>query len=173
MRCEEFSLWKVNMSEHTLLYLSQGDLSYKNNDHTLLYLNQGGVSYKNNEKIIYAENLIIGQILADVPLADIPFDLSTYELKPDEVKMLVTKYNKSTGQFLSIVETIGQLIFRGKEGEVFLNNGYRAENSKLLYIARKLQIPNSFRGCMFSKHKRLFEKRKLSPDVSRIYYYNY
>ena len=100
------------MSEHTLLYLNQGDLSYKNNDHTLLYLSQGGVSYKNNEKIIYGENLIIGQIL---PLADVPFDLSTYELKPDEVKMLVTKYNKSTGQFLSIVETIGQLIFRGNE----------------------------------------------------------
>ena len=158
------------MPEHTLLCLNQGDLSYKNNDHTPLYLNQGGVSYKNNEKIIYAENLIIGQILW---LADVPFDLSTYELKPDEVKMLVTKYNKSTGQFLSIVETIGQLIFWGNEGEVFLDNGYRAENSKLLYIARKLKIPNSFRGSIFTKHKRLFEKRKLSPDVSRIYYYNY
>ena len=88
MRREESSPQKVNMPEYTLLYLNQGDVSYKDND---------------------MENVIIGKML---PLADVPSDLSTYELKPDEVKMLVTKYNKSTGQFLGIVKTIGQLIVR-------------------------------------------------------------
>ena len=147
MRREESSPQKVNMPEYTLLYLNQGDVSYKDND---------------------MENVIIGKIL---PLADVPSDLSTYELKPDEVKMLVTKYNKSTGQFLGIVKTIGQLIVRGDEGEVFFDYDYREENSKLLYSTRKLKIPNSFRGCMFTKHKTMLENGKLLPDFSRIYYY--
>lgn len=75
--CDEFSLQKANMPELTLYYL-----------------NQGSLSYKNDEKIFYFDNYILDQI---VPLANLPSNLSTYELKPDEVKILISKYNVSTG----------------------------------------------------------------------------
>ena len=66
----------------------------------LYYLNQGSLSYKNDEKIFHYDNYILDQI---VPLANLPSSLTTYELKPDEVKILITKYDVSTGQFLGIV----------------------------------------------------------------------
>ena len=75
-RCDEYSLSKANMPEQTLLYLNQGYLRHKNNDN-----------------FFFADYFILAQILH---LADLPSDLSTYELKPDEVKMFVTRYSKST-----------------------------------------------------------------------------
>ena len=88
--CDEFSLQKENMPKLTFYYL-----------------NQGSLSYKNNEKIFHYDNYILDQI---VPLANLPSSLTTYELKPDEVKILITKYNVSTGQFLGIVRSVSQLI---------------------------------------------------------------
>ena len=116
-RCDDCCLPKANMPEPTILYLNQGYLSHKNID-----------------KLFYADYFILAQVLR---LADIPSDLSTCELKPDEVKMFVTKYNKSTGHFLGIIETVGQIIVRGNEGEIIFDYGYCQKNNRLLYSTRK------------------------------------
>ena len=86
----DFSLQKANMPEMTLTYL-----------------NQGSTIYKNDQKICYGHYFILGQVM---PLADSPFDLSSCELKSNEVKILRPKYNLSDGQFLGLVETLGYLI---------------------------------------------------------------
>ena len=86
----DFSLQKANMPEMTLTYL-----------------NQGSTIYKNDQKICYGHYFILGQVM---PLADSPSDLSSCELKSNEVKILRPKYNLSDGQFLGLVETLGYLI---------------------------------------------------------------
>ena len=85
--------------------------------------------------------------------------------------MFLTKYNKSTGQFLGIIETVGQIIVRGDEGKTFFDCGYCQKNSKLLYSTRNRKIPNSLGAGMFPSCKTMHERRKLSPDFSRIFYY--
>ena len=89
----DFSLQKANMPEMTLTYL-----------------NQGSTIYKNDQKICYGHYFILGQVM---PLADSPSDLSSCELKSNEVKILRPKYNLSDGQFLGLVETLGYLTVRG------------------------------------------------------------
>ena len=86
-QCSEFSLQKTNMNELTLLHV-----------------NQGSLTYKNDQKFYYGDTYILGQI---VPLADSPDDLSSYELKPNEVKLLRPKYDFAKGHFLGMVETLG------------------------------------------------------------------
>ena len=150
-RCDEYGLSKANMPEQTLLYLNQGYLRHKNNDN-----------------FFFADYFILAQVLH---LADLPYDLSTYDLKPDEVKMFVTRYSKSTGQFLAIIETVGQIIVRGDKVEIFFDYVYCQKNSKLLYSTRKQKIPNSFSASMFPRHKTMHETGKLSPDFSKKNYY--
>ena len=74
------------------------------NELTLLHVNQGSLTYKNDQTFYYGDTYILGQI---VPLADSPDDLSSYELKPNEVKLLRPKYDLAKGHFLGMVETLG------------------------------------------------------------------
>ena len=49
--------------------------------------------------IIYCKNSILGQIVeASIP----PQDAASYTLKKDELKMVRTRYNGDTGEFLGI-----------------------------------------------------------------------
>ena len=108
---------------------------------TLTYLNQGSLSYKNDQKIYYGDQFILGQV---IPLSDSPSDLSSYELKSNDVKILRPKYNISDGQFLGLVETLGYLTVRGDPNDFFLDYGYDKQNSKVLYSTSRMKIPNCF-----------------------------
>ena len=141
--CNKFSLVKANIPEMTLFYLNNASLYASKSDYTYFY----------------AENYIIAQI---IPLANSPTDLSTYELKPDEVKILKTQYNVSTGQFLELIESIGQIPVRGDAGETFFDYGFDQNKGK---------IPNCFRSGMFSIYNEKLQQGKLSTDFSRVYYY--
>ena len=143
--CNKFSLVKANANipEMTLFYLNNASL----------------YASKNDDTYFYAENYIIAQI---IPLANSPTDLSTYELKPDEVKILKTQYNVSTGQFLELIESIGQIAVRGDAGETFFDYGFDQNKGK---------IPNCFRSGMFSIYNEKLQQGKLSTDFSRVYYY--
>ena len=141
--CNKFSFVKANIPEITLFYLNNASL----------------YASKNDDTYFYAENYIIAQI---IPLANSPTDLSTYELKPDEVKILKTQYNVSTGQFLELIESIGQIAVRGDAGETFFDYGFDQNKGK---------IPNCFRSGMFSIYNEKLQQGKLSTDFSRVYYY--
>lgn len=141
--CNKFSFVKANIPEITLFYLNNASL----------------YASKNDDTYFYAENYIIAQI---IPLANSPTDLSTYELKPDEVKILKTQYNVSTGQFLELIESIGQIAVRGDAGETFFDYGFDQN---------KGEISNCFRSGMFSIYNEKLQQGKLSTDFSRVYYY--
>ena len=152
--CNKFSLVKANANipEMTLFYLNNASL----------------YASKNDDTYFYAENYIIAQI---IPLANSPTDLSTYELKPDEVKILKTQYNVSTGQFLELIESIGQITVRGDAGEIFFDYGFDEKKGKVVFSTQKAKIPNCFRSGMFSIYKEKLQQGKLSTDFSRVYYY--
>ena len=78
----DFSLEKTNLPENTILYLNQ------------CYL-----SHKDNKKIYYTDIFIIGQI---TPLMNQPENLEEYALQENEVKILRSKYDNLTGQFLDL-----------------------------------------------------------------------
>ena len=63
-------------------------------ENTTFYINQGYLSHKDNKKIYYCNIFIIGQI---IPLLYQPKNVPDYVLKEDEVKILRSKYNSSTG----------------------------------------------------------------------------
>ena len=150
-RGDEFSLQKANIPEMTLLYV-----------------NQASLRHKNDVKLYYWQHFILGQI---IPLAKSPSDLSSYELKKNEVKILRQKYDLSSRQFLGLVETLGCLVVRGDRNECFFDYGYNKNNTKVLYSTSKMKIPNSFDASLFTKHKQRYENGELSKDFSRLYYF--
>ena len=87
------------------------------------------------------QTYILVQVL---PLADTPSDLSSFLLKSDEVKILRPKYDLQIGQFLGIIKWIGQMVVRGDQEQIFLEYGYDAKKSKLLYSTNRARIPKSF-----------------------------
>ena len=78
----EFSIEKPNLPENTAFCISQGYLSYKD-----------------NEKMYYSDIFIIGQI---TPLLNQPENISEYVPKENEVKISRSRYNASTGSFFGL-----------------------------------------------------------------------
>ena len=89
--------------------------------------------------------------------ANLPSNIKTYECKEDEVKYYCPKYDKDTGKFLRLYETVRFLVVRGDPFEVFLSYGYDVKESKVLYSSFKCKIPSSFRGTLFNSHIKLIE----------------
>ena len=73
-------------------------------ENTLLYVNQVYLTVRKNKKIYYCDYYIIGQI---VEVSNTLENISTYHLKEREVKMVRSKYNSETGEFLGLYEKIG------------------------------------------------------------------
>ena len=84
---------------------------------TIFYLNQASQSYKNDKKICYCDYYIIGQV---IPALNAPADLTDYEVKPDEAKIVRPKYDVDSGKFLGFDETLGYFVVRGDKDECFL-----------------------------------------------------
>ena len=78
----EFSIEKPNLPENTAFCISQGYLSYKD-----------------NEKMYYSDIFIIGQI---TPLLNQPENISEYVPKENEVKISRSRNNASTGSFFGL-----------------------------------------------------------------------
>ena len=133
----EFNIEKVNMPENTLFYV-----------------NQGYQSYKDNKKVCYNDIFIIAQIM---PLVHQPKDIESYELNDDEVKILRSRYDPVSGEFLGIEYCIGVITVRNDPDEQFFDHGYSKDNSKTLYLTKKVKIPNSFKSTVFGIYKNEYE----------------
>ena len=96
---------------------------------SLILINQAYLTIQKNKKIYYRDYFILGQV---IEVCNPPNDILKYELKDREVKFLCPRYNKDTGEFLGLYETIGLLVLRGDAEEIFLNYGYDQEKSKVL-----------------------------------------
>ena len=94
-------------------------------ENSIFYLNQGYQSVKDNKKIYHADMFLIGQVNECLsPLED----LHSYECGDREVKMYRPKYDKMTGAFLGLYETLGYIMVRGDPQEHFLHYGFCKKN---------------------------------------------
>ena len=78
-----------------------------------------------------------------------PENLEKYVPEDDEVKILRPKYDVVSGQVLGLVETLAYLTVWGNERVCFFGHGYDMNNSKILYTAHKMKIPNNFNAIIF------------------------
>ena len=97
-------------------------------------------------------------------------DIQSYKCKENEVKYYRPKYDRNTGKFLGLFETVGFLVVRGDLLEVFLSYGYNTEKSKVLYSSFKCKIPSSFSSMLFNQHIKLVEKSK-DLEMSQLFFF--
>ena len=132
-------------------------------------MNQGYQSYKDNKKVYYNDIFIIAQIM---PLAHQPKDIESYVLNDDEVKILRSRYDPVSGEFLGTEYCIAVITVRNDPEEQFFDYGYSKDNSKTLYSTRKVKIPSSFKSTVFGIYKNEYEGGAFSEELcSRIFFY--
>ena len=137
-------------------------------ENMIFNINQGYLSHKDNKKIYYSEIFIIGQI---TPLSYQPKNIVDYVPKEDEVKILRSKYNLSTDDFLGLKYCISFLTVRNDPQEQFFYYGYTKDNSKILYSTQKMKMSNSFKTTMFNKHKIQYEAGAFDTDSSNTFFF--
>ena len=132
------------------------DLSIHKKDfpeNALVYINQAYLTVKDGEVMIYCDYVIIGQLIA---LKNPPEGLDE-AVKNDKTntltKLFVSIYDNTTGQFLSVKETLGYIMVRNDPEKSFLMYGYSAEHSAILFCYSKQPMPNIFCGTAFNSHK--------------------
>ena len=148
----DFSLEKANLPESTIFYLNQ------------VYL-----SYKDNKKLYYTDFFIAGQITA---LLNQPENLEEYTPQESEVKILRSKYDATSGNFLGLENCLAYLTVHGDFQEQFFDYGYSKENSKILYSTHKMKVPNSFSTTIFNRQRIQYESGAFAKtDSSNIFFF--
>ena len=102
--------------------------------------------------------------------ANRPSDIQSYVCKEDEVKYFRPKYDRDTGKFLGLYETVGFLVVPGDLPEVFLSYGCDTEKSKVSYSNFKHKILSSFSGTLFNSHIKLIEKSN-ELEMSQLFFF--
>lgn len=87
--CANFNIKKASLPENTSMYVNQG---YK--------------TIKDSKKCYYNDLYIIAQIM---PLAEQSKDVESYDCEEDDMKILRALYDKETGKFLGIEQSIAQI----------------------------------------------------------------
>ena len=82
----------------------------------MVYINQANLTIHKTEQIIYSDYIISGQV---IPLKNPPENLVACECKEREVKILVSLYDTTTGEFKGIKQTLGYIISRNDHDEFF------------------------------------------------------
>ena len=137
-------------------------------DNNIIYMNQGYQSYKDNKKVYYADCFLIGQVNECL---NPPENLETYEFKDKEVRMFRPCYDKGTGHFQGLYESLGYIMVRGDVDEHFLDSGYSKQNSKIIHSFLKKRMPISFSGTFFNRHRIQYESGALLNKFSQIYFF--
>ena len=148
----EMNIEKVNIPENTLLYVNQGFIS----------------TVKNGDLAMYVHNFIIGQLLV---AANQPEDISQYQCKENETKLLTCVYDLESGKFKGLRLMLAYIIIRGDEDEVFFSYGYSKNKSKVLYSYAKQQIPDTFIATGFKKHFQEVVNERKNETHSKMFYY--
>ena len=136
---------------------------------TIFYVNQGYQSFKDNKKVYYQDGFIVAQIM---PLAHQPTDIESYELKEDEVKILRSRYDPVSGEFLGIEYYVALITVRNDPEEQFFDYGYIKENSKVIFSTKKKKIPRCLKSTVFGQHKSQYEAGVFDQqEHSQIFFY--
>ena len=95
----------------------------------LVYINQAYLTRKERDIMIYCDCIILGQIVVfrSPPEGENIDDL----IKNDKelVKIYVPMYDTTTRKFLGVKESVGYIMIRNQEHEVFLSYEYSSEHS--------------------------------------------
>ena len=146
------------------------DYSTHKNDfpeNCLCYINQAYLTVKERDTMIYCDNIILGQI---VVFRSTPEGEKIDELIKND-KKLVKLYMPMYDVVCRIhKESIGYIMIRNQEDEVFLSYGYSSEHSTSFYCYQKQPIPNIFRGTAFNSHK-LSNYLESKAEMSDICFY--
>ena len=132
------------------------DYSTHKNDfleNCLCYINQAYLMVKERDTMIYCDYAILAQIVVfrAPPEGENIDELIKNDKKLEKIYMPM--YDTATGKFLGIKESVGYIMIRNQEDEVFLSYRYSSEHAVALYCYQKQPIPNIFRGTAFSTHK--------------------
>ena len=95
---------------------------------------------------------MIGQI---IEASNPPEKIDTYVCKKNEVKFFHLKNDVSNGEFSRLYETVGFIVVRIDDDEVFFNYRCNKEKTKILYSYYKCRIPNSFNGTISNRYKEI------------------
>ena len=138
-------------------------------ENTLFYINQGYQTYKDSEKIYYTDICNIEQIL---PISDQPKNIDDYELRYNEVKILIPIYDKVSSEFLGIKYNVAEITIRNDPHEMFLDYGYKKDSSNKLYCTEKSKVPNCFSCSTFSAQRKEYESGVNSEqDFSKVFFW--
>ena len=116
------------------------DYSTHKNDfpeNCLVYVNQAFLTLKDRDTMIYCDYIILGQM---IPFKSPPESENIDEyIKNDKklVKMYLPMYGTATGKFFGIKESVGYIMIRNQDEEVFLSYGYSSEHEATLFCHQK------------------------------------
>lgn len=123
-------------------------------ENLIFYINQWYLTIQNIKKMCYADDFLIDQI---IEASNPPENIETHVCKDREVKLFGPKFDASTEEFSGLYKTIGFIVVRGDDDELFFNYVFDKEKSKILYSHYRRRIPNSFGGTMFNCHRHMIE----------------
>ena len=86
----------------------------------------------------YADYFLISQI---TEASNPPEDIDTYVCKEREVKLVRPKYDVSIEEFLGLYKTVGFIVVRGDNDEIFFNYGYKKKKSIIICLHYRCRIP--------------------------------
>ena len=99
-----------------------------------------------------------------------PEKLEEYTPQENELKILRSKCDTTSGNFLGLENCLAYLTVRGDFQEQFFDYGYSKENSKLLTSTHKMKVPNSFSSTIFNRHRIQYESGAFAEtDSSNIF----
>ena len=105
------------------------DYSTHKNDfpeNCLCYINQAYLTVKDRDTMIYCDYIILRQIVVFRSPPDSEGDNIDKLIKNDKklVKIYMPMYDLTTGKFLGVKESVGYIMIRNQEDEVFLSYGF-------------------------------------------------
>ena len=98
-----------------------------------------------------------------------PEKLLESTLQDNEVKVIRSKYDTVTGQFLDLEHALGYMTARG---DSFFDYRYSKEKSKVLYSTHIMKIPNSIVATIINCHRIQYESGAFSEsDSSSVFFF--
>lgn len=102
----------------------------------------------------YADDFLIDQ---NIEASNPPENIETHVCKDREVKLFGANYDLSIEEFSGLCKTVGFIVVRRDDDELFFNCGFDAEKSKILYSHYRRRTRNSFGVTVFNPHRQMIE----------------
>lgn len=120
------------------------------------------------KKMYYADDFLIDQ---NIEASNPPENIETHVCKDREVKLFGANYDLSIEEFSGLCKTVGFIVVRRDDDELFFNCGFDAEKSKILYSHYRRRTPNSFGVKMFNPHLQMIESWELESVQLELFYF--